>query len=76
MTQGELAGIAVRVLADHAARKMVKERLRQRGVKLSYVPPREIAAQAKLLATHPEIIAEARAKAEVHCAGKVRLDLR
>src|SRR6516162_5563640 len=64
MTQGEMAGIAVRVLADHAARKMVRERLRQQGVKLSYVPAREIAAQAKLLATHPEIIAEARAKAE------------
>ena len=63
MTQGEMAGIAVRVLADHAARKMVRERLRQQGVKLSYVPAREIAAQAKLLLANPEIIAEARAKA-------------
>jgi len=63
MTHDELAQIAVRVLADHAARKMVKEQLRQRGVKLSYVPAREIAAQAKLLLAHPEIIVEARAKA-------------
>jgi hypothetical protein len=63
MTQGEMAGIAVRVLADHTARKMVRERLRQQGVKLSYVPAREIAAQAKLLLANPEIIAEARAKA-------------
>ena len=63
MTHDELARIAVRVVAEQTARKRVKERLRQQGVKLSYVPPREIAAQAKLLLTHPGIIAEARAKA-------------
>jgi hypothetical protein len=59
MTQDE----AVRVVAQHCARKTIKERLRQQGVKLSYVSPREIAAQAKLLLASPEIIAEARAKA-------------
>jgi hypothetical protein len=63
MTRDELAQIAVRLVAEQTARKRVRELLRQQGVKLSYVPPREIAAQAKLLATHPEIIAEARAKA-------------
>jgi hypothetical protein len=64
MTQGEMAQIAVRVVAQQVARKMVRERLRQQGVKLSYVSAREIAAQAKLLSTRPEIIAQARAKAE------------
>ena len=54
---------AVRVLAKHSARKAVKEHLRSQGVKLSYVPLREINAQAKTMATHPEMIAEARAKA-------------
>jgi len=63
MTHDELARIAVRVVAEQCARKTVRENLRRQGVKLSYVPAREIAAQTKLLATHPEIIAEARAKA-------------
>ena len=56
---------AVRVLAQHSARNAVKEHLRSRGVKLSYVPAREINAQAKAwLREHPEVIVEARAKAE------------
>jgi hypothetical protein len=63
MTQGEMAGFAVRVIAEQCARKTIKDRLRAQGVKLSYVSPREIAAQAKLLLAQPEIIAEARAKA-------------
>jgi hypothetical protein len=64
MTHDEMAAMAVRVVAEHSARKMVRERLRQRGVKLSYVPAREIIVQAKAwLREHPEIIAEARAKA-------------
>ena len=63
MTHDELAQIAVRVLAEQTARKTIKEQLRAEGVKLSYVPAREIAAQAKLLLANPEIIAEARAKA-------------
>ena len=64
MTRDELAQIAVRVLAQHEARKTIKEQLRQQGVKLSYVSMREINAQAKLLLAHPEIIAEAKAKAK------------
>jgi hypothetical protein len=64
MTHDDMSQIAVRVLAEHCARKTIKEQLRKQGVKLSYVPPREINAQAKLLLAHPEIIAEARAKAQ------------
>ena len=64
MTHDELAQIAVRVVAEQTARKKIKELLRQQGVKLSYVPAREIAARAKLLLAHPEIIAEAKAKAK------------
>ena len=46
------------------ARKAIKEHLRRQGVKLSYVPAKEIAAQAKAwLREHPEIIAEARVRA-------------
>jgi hypothetical protein len=63
MTHDEMARIAVRVLAEHCARKTIRERLRREGVKLSYVPMREINAQAKLLLANPEIIAEAKAKA-------------
>jgi uncharacterized protein YecE (DUF72 family) len=63
MTQDELmARIAVRVRAEQTARKAIKEQVRQRGIKLSYVCAKEIIAQAKRLAAHPEIIAEARAK--------------
>ena len=58
-----MAQIAVPVLAKQIARKAIKEHLRRQGVKLSYVKAREINAQAKTMATHPEMIAEARAKA-------------
>ena len=64
MTHDELAQIAVRVVAEQTARKKIKELLRQQGVKLSYVPAREIAARAKLLLAHPEIIAEAKSEGE------------
>jgi hypothetical protein len=64
MTHDEMARIAVRVVAEQCARKRVKELLRQQGVKLSYVTAKDIASQAKAwLAAHPEMIAEARAKA-------------
>ena len=64
MTRDEMAGIAVRVLTERMAKQEIKEQLRKQGVKLSYVPVREIIAQAKAyLREHPEIIAEARAKA-------------
>ena len=64
MTQGEMAQIAVRVIAEQYARKTVRERLRRVGVKLSYVSMREINAQAKLLLAKPEIIAQAKVKAQ------------
>jgi hypothetical protein len=64
MTRDELAQIAVRVVAEQTARKAVRENLRRQGVKISYVTARDIIAQARAwLATHPEMIAEARAKA-------------
>ena len=64
MKRDELARIAVPVLAKQIARKAIKEYLRRQGVKLSYVKAKDINAQAKAwLATHPEIIVEARAKA-------------
>jgi hypothetical protein len=64
MTRDELARITIAVLARHEARKAIKHYLQSKGVKLSYVSMREINAQAKLLLANPEIIAEARAKAE------------
>jgi hypothetical protein len=64
MTQGEMARIAVRVVAEQYARKTVRENLRQQGVKLTYVSVREIIEQARAwLLAHPEAMAEARAKA-------------
>jgi len=60
-----MARIAVRVLAEQTAHNRIKEQLRAQGVKLSYVSAKEIIVQAKAwLAAHPEIIVEARAKAE------------
>ena len=50
-------------MARQIARKVIKEQLRRQRVKLGYAKAREIAAQAKAMAAHPEIIAEARAKA-------------
>jgi len=65
MKRDEMARMAVRVLAAQLAKKGITEHLRRQGVKLSYVKARDIAAQAKAwLATRPEIIVEARAKAE------------
>ena len=42
-----MAQIAVRVLAQQCARKAVRDNLRQRGVKLSYVSAKEIIAEAR-----------------------------
>ena len=65
MTHDEMARIAVRVLTERMAKQEIKERLRRQGVKLSYVPAREIIAQSKAwLREHPEIVVEARARAE------------
>jgi hypothetical protein len=64
MTRDELARIAVAVLARHEALKAIKHHLQSMGVKLSYVSMREINAQAKLLLAKPEIIAQAKVKAQ------------
>ena len=57
--------LAVRVIAEQTARKTVRDNLRREGVKLTYVSAKEIISQARAwLLTHPEIIAEARAKAQ------------
>jgi hypothetical protein len=65
MTRDEMARIAVRVLTERMAKQEIKERLRRQGVKLSYVPAREIIAQSKAwLREHPEIVVEGRARAE------------
>jgi hypothetical protein len=57
--------LAVRVIAEQSARKTVRENLHRQGVKLSYVPVREIISQARAwLLAHPEVIAEARLKAQ------------
>jgi hypothetical protein len=46
------------------AKQEVKEQLRRQGIKLSYVTSKEINAQAKAwLLAHPQIFAEAKAKA-------------
>jgi hypothetical protein len=56
--------LAVRVIAEQTARKTVRDNLRREGVKLTYVSAKEIISQARAwLLAHPEIIAEARAKA-------------
>jgi hypothetical protein len=46
MTRDEMARIAVRVLAQHEARKAVRDNLVRQGVRQT-VPLREINAQAK-----------------------------
>jgi hypothetical protein len=48
-------------LAQQRARSAVKHRLRARGLKVQYIPHREITAMAQAyLAEHPELIAEAK----------------
>ena len=55
---------AVYVLARLAAKKAVKEQLRDAGVRVSLVLPREINTKAaEYLALHPELIDEARERA-------------
>jgi hypothetical protein len=55
---------AVHVLARLAAQNIVKERLRDEGVRLSLVPIREITEQAQqYLAEHPELFDQARERA-------------
>jgi hypothetical protein len=58
-----ISGVAVKVLARLAAKKVVKEQLRQQGVR-GVVPHREIVARTKeYLGTHPELYEQALASA-------------
>jgi hypothetical protein len=51
---------AINILARQAAKKAVKEELRDQGVRVSLVKPAEIAAKAQAyLADHPEVCREA-----------------
>jgi phosphate uptake regulator len=51
---------AINVLARLAAKNAVKEKLRGDGVRLTLVPPRDIAEKAqRYLADHPELYREA-----------------
>ena len=55
---------AVHVLARLAAQNIIKEKLRDQGVRLSLVPIREITEQAQqYLAEHPELFDQARERA-------------
>ena len=58
------ARVAVRVLAQLAAKAAIKAQIRAQGLRLHDFTARDIAIQAEAwLAAHPEMIAEARAKA-------------
>jgi hypothetical protein len=55
-----LGAVAVNVLARFAAKNAVKEQLRAQGIRLTYVPAREMVALSKqYLATHPELYEQA-----------------
>ena len=59
-----IPGFAINVLARLEAKKAVKEQLRARGIRLTYVPAREIVARTKAhLEAHPELYEEAMATA-------------
>jgi len=58
------ARVAVRVLAQLAAKNAVKDHIRAQGFKLHNYSAKDITLQAEAwLAARPEMIAEARAKA-------------
>ena len=58
------AQIAMRVWAHQAAKREVKKQIRAEGLRLCEFTGREITIRAEAwLAAHPEMIAEARAKA-------------
>ena len=62
--RAQQAQIAVRVWAHHAAKREVKKQIRAEGLRLCEFTGREITIRAEAwLAAHPEMIAEARAKA-------------
>jgi hypothetical protein len=54
-----LGAVAVNVLARLEAKKAVKEHMRAQGIRLTYVPAREIVAQTKrYLEAHAELYEE------------------
>ena len=62
--RAQQAQIAVRVWAHHAANREVKKQIRAEGLRLCEFTGGEITIRAEAwLAAHPEMIAEARAKA-------------
>ena len=62
--KARLARVAVRTLAQLAAKNEVKRQIRAQGLRIWDFSNREIVLRAEAwLASHPEMIAEARAKA-------------
>jgi hypothetical protein len=58
------ARIAVAVWAQYAAKKLVKKQIRAQGLRVHDFTAREITLRAEAwLEAHPEMLAEARAKA-------------
>jgi hypothetical protein len=65
MTRAEekarLARVAVRVLAREAAKRQIKNQIRARGERISDYSNKDLTLRAEaMLATHPELIVEAR----------------
>ena len=59
------ARIAVSVLAHQAAKRAIKNQLRAQGLRVHELTARELTLRAEIwLAWHPELIAEAREKAQ------------
>jgi hypothetical protein len=55
-----LGAVAVNVLARLEAKKAVKEHMRAQGIRLTYVPAREMVARTKAhLEAHPELYEQA-----------------
>ena len=58
------ARVAIRVFAQMAAKNAVKASIRAQGFKVSHYSARDIALWAEVwISDHPEVFAEARAKA-------------
>jgi hypothetical protein len=57
---------AVKVLARLAAERVIKEKLRDQGVRVSLVPMRDVRTQADLyLSHHPELFDQAKERARL-----------
>jgi hypothetical protein len=67
--RAQQAQIAARVWAQYAAKREVKKQIRAEGLRLSDFTAREVTIRAEAwLEAHPELIAEARARAAVEFA--------